>query len=390
MALLHLMHGFCAFHGAKLRAVTVNHGLRAEAASEAQHVARACARLGVRHDILLWDDWDGHGNLQAAARKARYGAIADWARRADINVVALGHTADDQAETVLMRLARGSGVNGLSGIRARLLRNGINWVRPLLQASGADLRAYLRDKHIDWCEDPSNQDTTFDRIKMRRALEVLAPLGIDARALSAVAHNMADARRALDWQTFLAARDIATVDAGAVVLSEHRLRLLPDEIQRRLLVQAITWVSGSEHPPRRGAVATLMAALRKGQAGTADGCHARRVAGSIWVFRELNAVRDAQASHTHLWDDRWRLSPPSVAAPEAERRGLTVRALGIKGLEQCPDWRASGRPHAVLLSTPAIWRGDKVVAAPLAGHGENWHADVEGGAETFFAGLLPH
>ena len=134
MALLHLMHGFCSFHAIKLRAVTVNHGLRAEAASEAGMVRRYCATLGVRHDTLLWNDWNGTGNLQNAARDARYGLMAAWAKEHDINTIALGHTADDQAETFLMRLGRRSGVDGLAAMSNRIIREGVTFVRPLLAA----------------------------------------------------------------------------------------------------------------------------------------------------------------------------------------------------------------------------------------------------------------
>ncbi|MBD3663861.1 tRNA lysidine(34) synthetase TilS [Sulfitobacter sp. TSTF-M16] len=387
MALLHLMHGLCTLHGTRLRAVTVNHGLRADAATEADLVSRFCAKLGVPHDTLLWDAWDGTGNLQNEARNARYDLMAAWARQHNVSTIAIGHTADDQAETVLMRLARRAGVNGLAGMSARWMRDGITWVRPLLAATRDDLRCYLQAQHIEWIDDPSNEDTRFQRVRARKALATLADLGIDAEGLSEVAANMALARTALDWQTFLTARDIVEIDAGAVVLDERKMRVLPDEIQRRLLVHAVNWISGETYPPRRAALANLMQALRKGQAGTADGVHARRIGGKIWVFRELNAVADAQTKPDDLWDDRWRVYPTE---PIDRTEKITVRALGPEGLEQCPDWRASGRPHAVLLSTPAIWQGDKVIAAPLAGTGQKWHAQVDGGEETFFAALLTH
>lgn len=387
MALLHLMHVFCALHGSKLRAVTVNHGLRAEAAEEARMVQRFCARLGVQHDTLRWGDWDGRGNLQNVARDARYQRMAAWAKEHGIDTVTLGHTADDQAETVLMRLARRSGVNGLAGIPQRTTREGVAWVRPLLAASRAELRDYLRGQHIDWAEDPSNENLTFDRIKARKALVHLADLGIDAAGLSVVAHNMSKARAALDWETFVAARRTACIDAGAVLFNDREMRILPEEIQRRLLVQAVNWISGRRYPARRGAVNNMLSGLRKGQAGTADGVHACRVKGYIWVFRELNAVEKLRSRPDELWDDRWRISAPGGPLFGSD---LEVRALGKKGIGQCPDWRDQGRPHVVLLSTPAVWQGDTVVAAPLAGWGQKWHAEVVGGKETFFTALLTH
>jgi tRNA(Ile)-lysidine synthase len=387
MALLHLLHGLCTLHGTKLRAVTVNHGLRAGAADEAKVVEQFCATLGVRHDTLLWDAWDGTGNLQDAARNARFALMSEWAIGHDISTIALGHTADDQAETFLMRLGRRSGVNGLAGMSGRILRDGVTWVRPLLKADRNELRSYLVGKDILWIEDPSNDNIDFDRVKARRILEVLEPLGVTAQGLSAVADHMAQARTALDWQTFLAAREVAKVDAGAVVICERKLRILPDEIQRRLFVRTLSWISGATYPARHGAVTSLMMALRDGQAATVDGCHARRVRGEIWVFREHDAVKNEQTPPGTLWDDRWHLEPSD---DYDNWRDVTVRALGQAGLAQCPDWRASGRPHAVLLSTPAVWRGEVVVAAPLAGWNQKWHADVIGGQETFFAALLTH
>jgi len=387
MALLHLLHGFCTLHGTRLRAVTVDHGIRPEASDEAKMVARYCSSLGVLHETLLWTGWDGTGNLQSAARNARYSLMAEWAERHKINTIALGHTADDQAETFLMRLAREAGVNGLAGMSPRTAREGVTFVRPLLSASREALRTYLRQQSIDWIEDPSNEDTRFERVRARKVMAALEPLGITPDGLAAVAGHMAKARGALDWQTFIAARDLVAIEAGAVVIVERKMRTLPEEIQRRLLVQAIGWITSSSYPPRRSAIAMLIEHLRKGQATTLDGCHIRRIDGQIWIFRELNAVRDISTPPNGLWDSRWRLSRSDNAPPDA---GLSVKVLGNKGLEQCPNWREIGLPHQVLLSTPAVWKGSKIMAAPLAGLDADWHAEIEGGQETFFAALLSH
>lgn len=131
MALLSLLHRLSAAAGTHLEAVTVDHGLRPEAAEEAVFVARYAGTLGLRHETLRWRGWDGQGNLQNAAREARYRLMADWAERRGLPCVALGHTADDQAETVLMRLARRAGVDGLSAMAPRSDRHGITWLRPL-------------------------------------------------------------------------------------------------------------------------------------------------------------------------------------------------------------------------------------------------------------------
>lgn len=387
LALLHLLNEFCDKQNVKLHAVTVNHGLRAEAGEEARTVANQCASIGVPHDTLLWKEWAGKGNLQQAARDARYSKIADWARDLRIDTIAVGHTADDQAETILMRLARRSGVDGLAGMNSRMVRNGITWVRPLLRTRRDLLRLYLEGRGISWINDPSNDDDRFDRVKIRKALALLEPLGVDADVLSDVADHMLQARKALDWQTFLAAKHIVSIEAGAVVLDETLLRLQPDEIQRRLIVKAINWVSGGIYPPRTQAVSKLITSLRAGQAGTVDGCHIRRIAARIWVFRELNAVAEHKTMTQSLWDGRWRITPDH---PASHAPNLQVRALGMEGLEQSAQWRATGFPHVVLQSTPAVWDGPELVAAPLAGCPQNWRIELDGGSDAFFAALLSH
>lgn len=387
MALLHLLHEFCSKRQIRLQAVTIDHCLRSESGAEAAHVAEVCARINVPHDTLVWNEWRGEGNLQGAARHARYQKMAAWAQGCGIDTIATGHTADDQAETVLMRLARRSGVDGLSAISRRTLREGITWVRPLLQARRKVLRNYLSGRGIGWFDDPSNDDVRYDRIKARNALEALAPLGIGAEVLGEVAENMNTARKALDWQTFLAAKHMVSLDAGAVLLNEASFKLEPEEVRRRLLIKAINWVNGRYYAPRRGGVSNVMAALSNGQATTLNGCHIRRIASQIWVFREFNGVRDANVGVDELWDGRWRLLHDDAGH---DHHDLRVKPLGLAGLEQCNDWRSSGRPHVVLRSTPAVWRGDVLVAAPLAGFQQNWQAKLSEEQDTFFATLLSH
>lgn len=387
LALLYLLREFCQIHGIVLHAVTVDHRLREDGAKEAELVAEHCNMIGIQHHTLVWEDWSGKGNLQNAAREMRYEKMADWAAEHDISTIAMAHTADDQAETVLMRMSRSAGVDGLSGMQPRMLRNGITWVRPLLKTRRASLQTYLKQHHIDWVNDPSNQDERFDRIKARKALKLLSELGIDQRVLAEVADHLSEARKALDWQTFLTAKEIVRVEAGAVMIDGTGMRLQPDEIQRRLLVSAIKWVGGSPYPPRRAAVADAMVALHGGQARTLDGCHVRRIGAKIWVFREYNAIHDLSVATSEPWDERWRMLP---FPPAQHSDDLTLRALGPAGLEQCPDWRATGRPHVVLQSTPSIWQGDILVSAPLAGFDQNWYADPVGGRDAFFATLISH
>lgn len=366
--------------GFKLQAVTVDHGLRPEAAKEAAQVAALCGQLGVPHDILRWEGWAGQGNLQHEARAARSALMADWAQRQGLGAIALGHTAEDQAETLLLRLARRAGVDGLAGMAGRHQRAGMTWLRPMLGLGRADLRAALRTRDIGWSEDPSNEDLRFDRVKMRQALAALSPLGIDAEALGAVAGQMAEARAALDHYTVQAAARLARTQAGAVVLETAALWGQPDEIIRRLLLKALDWVHPQDYPPRRAALAELTSALRAGQGATVAGCQGMLHRGEIWIFREYQAVAALSVPQGALWDGLWQIEPAQAGEGADD---LRVTALGAAGLRQCPDWRATGLPRALLLASPALWRGDHLVAAPLAGWGQNWHAVRQGGKESF-------
>jgi len=368
----------------ELHVVTVDHGLRAEAKEEISLVTDLCAQWSLPHHVEFWSGWSGDGNLQASARDARYELMADWAYAQNIRHIALGHTADDQAETFLMRLARGSGVDGLSAMAARRVRYGVTWVRPFLGIERSALRGYLTASNLDWSEDPSNRDRAFERVRVRDALTVLGTLGISAETLVGVAQHMSKVREALYWQTFLAARDMAQIVHGVVAIDLAKYRLLPDEIARRLLVHTISWTSQGDYPPRRDAVAQAMDGIRTSQTTTLDGCQITVDKGQIWVFRELKAVEHLVCEVGDMWDDRWVISGPE------DDPDLEVRPLGYEALSGIEGWRDIGLPRAALAASPAVWYDDTLIAAPFVGLDEEWSAELNGGQDAFFAALLSH
>ncbi|ARE39795.1 tRNA(Ile)-lysidine synthetase [Rhodovulum sp. P5] len=380
MALLHALAARRAAGGGALQAVTVDHGLRPEAAAEAQFVAETCARLGVPHDILHWTGWQGRGNLQDAARRARQRLIADWAAAKGIARVALGHTRDDQAETVLMRLGRGAGVDGLSGMAPMRTALGVVWLRPFLDTPRAVLRRYLSDHGQAWVEDPSNDDLRFDRVQARRALEMLAPLGVTAEGLAATAARLADARQALSAVAAETADRIAHVDRGDVLIDAAGLAALPGEIARRLINAALCWVASAEYPPRADALGGVFGVLESSGRATLHGCLIDRGRTHIRIAREYAAVRGTVCVADRTWDGRWTLTGPAKGDEE-------VRALGETGLARSPDWRAVGLPRASLLASPALWRGEELIAAPLAGLSNGWTASV---STLFIERLVAH
>lgn len=362
MALLHLTHDWAAGQGAQVFAATVDHGLRPEAAAEARVVAEVCRRLECPHQVLTWGDAPA-GNVQDAARQARYDLLAGWAKTHGLDAVLLGHTADDQAETFLMRLARGSGVDGLAAMRRDWHDRGIRWLRPVLQATRDDLRGVLRARGVAWVEDPSNDDTGFDRVRMRCAMQDLAGLGLDRARLVSTADRMKDARAALSWLAHDAAQRFGAVRGGDVCFQAEGFATLPDETRHRLLAHAITFVSSTPYRPRYAALCQMENDVMAGQTRSLQGCLISNAKGLITIGRELRAVADLTVRPGQVWDARWRLDAP-------DRRAETTHVAALAdGIRQVKDWRDAGLARATVMAAPALWCGGTVLAAPLVGFG---------------------
>ena len=356
-ALLHL----CLRAGLRVEAATVDHRLRPESGAEAAVVGQACRDIGVRHEVLVWEHGAVRGNLMDAARRARIALIAEWARRRQIGVVALGHTRDDVAETVLMGLGRAAGLAGLSGLRGDFSDGGVRFRRPLLAAGRAELRDWLQAEGTGWIDDPTNENERFTRAKARKALAALAPLGITAGRLAEVAGNLARVQAALTVQVEAATRRWVVERAGALRL-DPGLWSEPEEVQRQLLVAGVMWLNGAEYAPRAAEIARFGATMAAGRDGTLAGCRFRRG----WLAREPRAV-GWPVRVGQIWDGRWL-----VEGPPGE-----VRALGAEGLRQAKAWRDTGLPREVLLVTPGVWDEDRLLAAPCAGISAGWQVRLQ-------------
>jgi tRNA(Ile)-lysidine synthase len=237
LALLLLAHA--ALPG-RVEAATVDHGLRAESPAEAAMVAAICAGLGVPHATLTVTV--GEGNLQAEARSARYGALAKWMEERQLAALATAHHADDQAETLLLRLNRGSGVAGLAGVRARGRVPGSEQVllRPLLGWRRAELGALVAGAGLTAAEDPSNSAARFDRVRIRRALA--GADWIDVEALATSAANLAAADAALSWA---AAREWSECVTPAPMGLIYRPQA-PRAVALRVLARIVSELGGGE------------------------------------------------------------------------------------------------------------------------------------------------
>ncbi len=380
LGLLHILHDL---KPDDLRAVTVNHGLRPESGDEARQVAEIATGLGVPHDILTWHDHPDGGNLQDAARRARYGLMADWAKGQGIAHVVTGHTAEDNAETFLLGLSRGSGLDGLSGMRPRFDQSGVTFLRPLLGQGRGALRDILTDRGVSWVEDPSNEDRRFDRIKARDAMAALEPLGINADLLGAVMHNLRATRTGISEALGAWAQMFAKVDRGDLVLTPDAFVDLPDDFARRILNAAFRWVAGADYPPRAESVMRIVSSEVERGGQTLHGCLIRVDGRGLVLGREPEAAFRAEECATdQIWDGRWEIDGP-------HEDGLRVRALN-EALNHCPNWRDTGLPRASLLGTPAVFQGETMVAAPLADPGSEWSARLTAEKSDFGAFLMTH
>src|SRR5215468_4921415 len=200
--------------GPRLIAVTVDHGLRADAAGEAREVKRLAKTLAIEHRTLRWAGIKPKTGVPAVAREARYRLLAKAARACGATHVATAHTRDDQAETLLMRLLRGSGVAGLSAMAAETEREGLRLTRPLLDISKAELIATLDAAGIGFADDPTNRDTTFTRPRLRALMPALAEEGADARTLARLAARLARANTAVEVLADGAERYLTLMDQG--------------------------------------------------------------------------------------------------------------------------------------------------------------------------------
>lgn len=259
----------------RVAAATVDHGLRPESAAEAALVAQFCAGLGVPHHTLVVTV--GLGNLQSEARNARYAALAQWLAAQGLSALATAHHADDQAETLLLRLNRASGVAGLAGVRARGLVPGtrLPLLRPLLGWRRAELATVVARAGLVAVDDPSNRNDRFDRARLRKALA--GADWIDVPALAQSAAHLADADAALDWA---AAREWAEQVEHAAMGIIYRPQA-PRAVALRVLARIVTELDGEA--PRGSAVARLFETLLARQPASIGGLVARAMPGG-WSF----------------------------------------------------------------------------------------------------------
>lgn len=378
MALTLMADRWARRRGGVMVALTVDHRLRTGSAAEARRVKNWLAMRGIAHRTLTWRKGAeaGRANLQARAREARYGLMEAWCRRRGVLHLVTAHHLDDQAETLLLRLARGSGLSGLAGMAPIVDRPGVRILRPLLGLSHTDLVGHLLSQRQDWIEDPSNENIAFARVRARAAMPALAAEGLDAHRLAATAARLGRARAAIDTDIAGLLAAAAPDPAGFVWIAKSALVSAPDEIALRALTRIIGAVGGDAYPPRFNRLERLYGELAGLKAGrTLGGCRILPQGDGFLICREPAAMAPPLAIDgpgACAWDDRFLLR----FGGRAGSARIRVAALGAGGWatlrHAAPDAvnsaRARGLPRAVRASLPAVFDSKGLREVPHLGY----------------------
>ncbi|WP_184873301.1 tRNA lysidine(34) synthetase TilS [Mesorhizobium sangaii] len=354
----------------KLLAVTIDHGLRPGSATEAQGMARLCATHAIAHRILTWSGPKPSTGLPAAAREARYRLLAEAAQAQGIGLILTGHTADDQAETVLMRQVRDesgghadTAGRGLAGMAPATLYDWRSWiVRPLLGTRRAALRDVLRRQHVNWADDPTNVDEAFERPRLRAALADGDGVQRIDDALTLAARE-GNARRQLGLATADLIRRFATQPAaGLIRLDPGLLNAGEQQATVYALRLLLATTGGIAFLPDQARSEALFGRLK---AGFLCATLSRTVVDSrrsgIFLRREARGLPPAAAvAEGTLWDGRWRITlNDSSGALLIAPFGAAAKRLPI-GEEETPP----SLMRAALAAEPALWQAGECLGLP--------------------------
>ncbi len=359
LCLIHCADPWARARGGRAVGLVVDHGLRPESADEARRVVAWMAEAGIMCHLLSARDAGldlARGNIQSSARTGRMALMEDWCRRAGVLHLLLAHHRDDQAETVLQRLARGSGVHGLAAMTPEKSLRHLRVLRPLLEQPKSRLIATLTARQLGWIEDPSNRDPRFDRARVRQALAAIAADdAVLAERLAHTAGAMRRTRRLLDTSIDgLLARAVTVSPLGFAVIDGEALDGSDRDLAARALGLVVAAIGAGSHPPRREAMLRWLRLIARGDAGaTLAGAQLTRWNHRWLVHREPAAAAPPILLHpgeTARWDGRF-----DCVLDFSATQPVTIGALATLGPVGQPD--ADGLaivPRPVQSSLPAV------------------------------------
>jgi len=371
MALAYCASRWAREHNFSAIAFIVDHGLRPESSAEAEETRKRLTVLGLQSEILRWDHAPVVTRLHASARKARYGLLTEACRRHSLIHLMLAHQREDQAETILMRLAKGSGIDGLAGMRDQSVMDDVLLLRPLLNIPKERLVATCRAAKIDFIEDASNSSDKFARGRLRKVMPLLAEEGLTLDRLIDLGNRAHDAKEALEYYTQVFLREASDRNAAGVIhMKMEKLQQLPRAIATRALTLALQDVHKADYAPEYASLTQLLQALLAGgemAPRTLHGCLFSQTPKQITIMREFAAITEApriRPGESVVWDRRWHVTLADNVAGN-----FSIRPLGNPAHDMvdafAPGLRRlvpQGRARA---SLPALWDdGEGLVLIP--------------------------
>jgi tRNA(Ile)-lysidine synthase len=378
MALTLLADSWARRLGGRIVALTIDHGLRSESTDEARRVAEWLSARGIEHHVMTWQGEKPRAGLQEAARLARYDLLCWWCRENGVLHLATAHNREDQSETFLIRLTRGSGPAGLAATSAVVEDRGVRILRPLLGISRQRLRQTLEVAGQSWIEDPSNRDPRFRRVNVRSWLPALTLAGYPAGRLAGLVEGFA--RRRIDEERKVAGLLAASCrldPAGYADLDAVPWRRVTGNLGGAALARIILAIGGGSYAPRPEKIAKVLAWLRDDMAGppiTLGRCRFARRIDRITVCRESRGLPEPVAARPAArirWDRRFDVVFATASGKAARWPGLSLGALGRDGwaeiVGQRPELREVQIPFAARLVLPAIRDSEGVLKVPHLG-----------------------
>jgi len=335
-----------------LHVLTIDHGLRDSAANDARQVCKWASALGLGCDILAWQHDEPTSRVQEKARTGRYQLMSDWCASNGFDGVITAHHGDDQAETMLMRLARGSGVDGLSGMSERSEIFGLTVFRPLMNVTCNDLRNVLKQADHDWLEDPANSDENYERVRVRGAMSTMEQVGIDRQALNLSAKRLSRARSALEMvaDEFMG-KGVTVFDTGHCVIERASFESQPDEIQIRVLTRLVMWAGGAQVAVRMAKVERLLERVNSAK-HTLAGAQIAVRKNTLVIGREFGRINPQVQKNVTTWDRRFVFDKPRNVQPY----GLFI--------DKDKRQRPPELPYFVACSLPVFCGGNRKLIVP--------------------------
>jgi len=372
MALALLADRWATARRGRIVALTVDHRLRAESTAEAARVGDWLTARGIEHHVLPWlGPYPLHG-LQAAARAARYDLLEDWCRAQGVLHLLVAHHREDQAETLMLRLGRGSGVAGLAGMAALVECRHYRLIRPLLEIPSARLRSTLEMLGQDWVDDPSNRNLVFARVKVRALETGLASVGITPARLSATARHLARARNALERAAdTLLAQSVTLDPAGWISADPAPLIAASEEIRLRCLAAMLATIGGGNYTPRFESLERLDCVIVAGTLSggrTLAGCRIQMRRDRLLIYREPAAMAPnltLTPGVPALWDGRFRVDwQPNTPSPPNLEIGALANAAETCARAIAPADKSHHLLRCVWPSLPALWQEARLISVP--------------------------